>query len=237
MKTSLKAAAGAARSGRGQAGGFAIGLVLGLLVGLALALGVALYITKAPIPFVNKVPQRTPEQDTAEAERNRTWDPNAALAGKGPRPGVGASAAVAGAAAPAASVAASSEPGAPPPGIATAPPKAPGRDPAAILSGAAPAPSPAAAPAPATPAPPAVDPFVYFVQAGAFSRPEDAEQQRARLGLIGQTAKVSEREQAGRTVYRVRVGPFPTREEADVLQLKLQEQTIDTQIVRVERQP
>jgi cell division protein FtsN len=75
------------------------------------------------------------------------------------------------------------------------------------------------------------------VQAGAFSRPEDAEQQRARLGLIGQTAKVSEREQAGRTVYRVRVGPFPTREEADGLQLKLQEQTIDTQIVRVERQP
>jgi cell division protein FtsN len=229
MKSSLKPAA---RARRGQAGGFAIGLVVGLLVGLAVALGVALYITKAPIPFVNKVPQRTPEQDTAEAERNRTWDPNAALAGKGQRPAVGASAAVAGAAAPAASVAASSEPGAPPPGIAPAPPKAPGRDPAAILSGAAPSPAAAAAPAP-----PAADPFVYFVQAGAFSRPEDAEQQRARLGLIGQTAKVSEREQAGRTVYRVRVGPFPTREEADVLQLKLQEQTIDTQIVRVERQP
>jgi cell division protein FtsN len=220
--------------GRGQAGGFAIGLVVGLLVGLALALGVALYITKAPVPFVNKVPQRTAEQDIAETERNRTWDPNAALAGKAARTAAAASAAsavqaAASAAAQAAIMAAGSEVGALPPGISTANPKVVGRDPAAILSGAA--------PTPPAPPPPAADPFVYFVQAGAFSRPEDAEQQRARLGLIGQNAKVSEREQAGRTVYRVRVGPFPTREEADGLQLKLQEQTIDTQIVRVERQP
>jgi cell division protein FtsN len=217
--------------GRGQAGGFALGLVVGLLVGLALALGVALYITKAPVPFVNKVPQRTSEQDSAETERNRSWDPNAALAGKAARTAAAASAvqAAASAAAQAASMAAGSETGALPPGISTANPKVLGRDPAAILAGTASTP-------PAPPAP-AVDPFVYFVQAGAFSRPEDAEQQRARLGLIGQNAKVSEREQAGRTVYRVRVGPFPTREEADGLQLKLQEQTIDTQIVRVERQP
>ena len=55
-----------------------------LLVGLVLALGVALYITKAPVPFVNKVPLRTADQDTAEIERNRNWDPNAPLAGKPP---------------------------------------------------------------------------------------------------------------------------------------------------------
>ena len=65
-----------------ERGGFAMGLVAGLLIGLALALGVALYITKAPVPFVNKVHQRTAEQDTAEAARNRDWDPNAALGGK-----------------------------------------------------------------------------------------------------------------------------------------------------------
>jgi cell division protein FtsN len=46
---------------------------------------------------------------------------------------------------------------------------------------------------------------------------------------------VTDREQAGRTVYRVRLGPFPTREEADGLQAKLQEQTIEAQIVRVEK--
>ena len=59
-----------------QRGGFVLGLVVGLLVGLAMALGVALYITKAPVPFVNKVPQRTAEQDSAEAEKNKNWDPN-----------------------------------------------------------------------------------------------------------------------------------------------------------------
>ena len=55
-----------------QRGGFALGVVVGLLVGLALALGVALYVTKVPVPFVDKVPQRTAEQDAAEAEKKGT---------------------------------------------------------------------------------------------------------------------------------------------------------------------
>jgi cell division protein FtsN len=76
---------------------------------------------------------------------------------------------------------------------------------------------------------------VYFVQAGAFARPEDAEQQRARLAMLGLAAKVTEREQAGRVMYRVRVGPYPVRQQADELQGKLQEQGIETQIVRVEK--
>jgi hypothetical protein len=66
-----------------QRGGFLVGLVVGLLIGLAAALAVALYVTKVPVPFINKVPQRTADQDAAEAERNKTWDPNAGLA---PRP-------------------------------------------------------------------------------------------------------------------------------------------------------
>ena len=59
-----------------QRGGFAIGLIVGLLVGLALALGVALYVTKAPKPFVNKVPQRpparTPPRPSGTATGTRT---------------------------------------------------------------------------------------------------------------------------------------------------------------------
>ncbi|HEY0855616.1 MAG TPA: hypothetical protein VGE16_01070, partial [Albitalea sp.] len=71
-----------------QRGGFAVGLIVGLIVGLAVALGVALYVTKVPVPFVNKVPQRTAEQDAAEAEKNKNWDPNSPLHGKSPsRPG------------------------------------------------------------------------------------------------------------------------------------------------------
>lgn len=212
-----------------QRGGFVMGLVAGLLIGLALALGVALYITKAPVPFIDKVPQRTAEQDSAETERNRTWDPNAPLAGKSvPRTDAAASGVVAASAgAPAAALRA---PAAATPASAAKPVP---RDPAAILAGGA---APAAMPAtPPKAGSPAADPFIYFVQAGAYTRTEDAEQQRARLALVGQSAKVVEREQAGRTVYRVRLGPLPSRDEADALQVKLQEQKFETQIVRVER--
>jgi len=73
------------------------------------------------------------------------------------------------------------------------------------------------------------------VQVGAYSRVDDAEQQRARLALLGFTARVSEREQAGRTVYRVRLGPFERKAEADTAQSRLQGSQIESALVRVER--
>lgn len=223
-----------------QRGGFAIGVVVGLLAGLVLALGVALYIAKVPIPFVNKVPGRTTEQDNAEAERNRTWDPNAPLSGRqAARGSAPASAANSGVVVPPPATApvlpppAGGAPAEPAAGTATAPPSA--RDPAAILSGAPVPGTTASAPAPQRSTALGGEPFVFFVQAGAYTRSEDAEQQRAKLALMGQTANISEREQAGRVVYRVRVGPFRTREDADALLVKLQAAAVDAQIVRVER--
>jgi cell division protein FtsN len=47
---------------------------------------------------------------------------------------------------------------------------------------------------------------------------------------------VTEREQAGRLFYRVRVGPFDSRDEAVAAQAPLQEAGIDTALVRVEAQ-
>jgi cell division protein FtsN len=188
-----------------QTGGFALGLVVGLLIGLTLALSVALYITKAPVPFINKVPQRTPEQDAAETERNKNWDPNAPLAPKLSRPPPLASAPKVAASAPV--------PGA----------SAPARDPAAILSGGA----------VSTPA--GAEAFTYLVQVGAYTKAEDAEAQRAKLAMQGFSAKVSEREQAGRMVYRVRLGPFDTKAEADALQSRLQGAGLEGQLVRVQK--
>jgi cell division protein FtsN len=217
-----------------ERGGFALGLIAGLLIGLALALGVALYITKAPVPFVNKVPPRTAAQDSAEAERNRNWDPNAPLANKTPaKPVADAGAAPVPAAVPVLPPPAASVPQAAPAAAPQAANKPAPRDPAAILAGGATPPGTVSEPPKSTA--PALEAFVYFVQAGAYTRSEDAEQQRARLALMGQNAKITEREQAGRTVYRVRVGPFPSRDPADALQGKLQEQSIESQIVRVER--
>ncbi|MFT4194593.1 SPOR domain-containing protein, partial [Ottowia sp.] len=86
-------------------------------------------------------------------------------------------------------------------------------------------------PAPAA----AADPFTYFVQAGAFRTPDDAEAQRARLSLMGVQARVTEREQAGRTVYRVRVGPFQNKDAADRVKERLDGNGFDSALVRVQR--
>ena len=44
---------------KAQRGGTLIGLVIGLVVGLGVALAVALYVSKVPVPFIDKLPQRT----------------------------------------------------------------------------------------------------------------------------------------------------------------------------------
>ncbi len=206
-----------------QRGGFAVGLIVGLLIGLALALGVALYVTKVPVPFVNKVPQRTAGQDAAETEKNKNWDPNSPLYGKNPAKPASAAAAASAppvVAGPASAAASAAKPLSP----------AAARDPAAILSGAAPA-----APAPKASTPAGPDPFVYFVQAGAYGKTEDAEQQRARLAMMGLESKVTEREQSGRTVYRVRLGPFEKKDDADNAKARLGDSGVESALVRVQR--
>jgi len=211
-----------------QRGGFLMGLVVGLLIGLAAALAVALYVTKAPNPFVNKVPARTPTQDAAEAEKNRNWDPNSALAGRNPAPG--ASGVV-------------GEPTAPalrPTLVAPAviDPVAPGVTPRPAVGAASSAvarrdvPRAASQPVASTLAAGA---FTYFVQAGAYSRSEDAEQQRAKLAMLGVDSRLTEREQGGKMVYRVRVGPFERREDAENAKEKLGDSGVDSALVAVQK--
>lgn len=224
-----------------QRGGFAVGLIIGLLIGLALALGVALYVTKVPIPFVNKVPQRTADQDAAETQKNKNWDPNSPLYGKNPaKPGGAASGTVT-----PLPPAATPQPGALPTpavtGSVTPPsPRASGpastRDPAAILAdkpaGSTAAPKITSSASAATGG---SDPFNYFVQAGAYGRTEDAEAQRAKLAMLGMEGKLTEREQAGRTVYRVRLGPFDKKGDAEAAKDKLAGAGIEAALVRVQR--
>ena len=66
-----------------QRGGTLIGLILGVLIGLAAALAVAVYVTKVPVPFVDRALTRKPAEDVAEAERNKNWNPNASLGSGG----------------------------------------------------------------------------------------------------------------------------------------------------------
>jgi cell division protein FtsN len=77
--------------------------------------------------------------------------------------------------------------------------------------------------------------MIYFVQAGAFRTAEDAEAQRVKLSLAGVEAKTSEREQSGRNVFRVRVGPIDSKEEADKIKERLEASGFETALVRVPR--
>ena len=234
-----------------QRGNILIGLILGLVLGLGVALGVAVYVTKVPVPFLSKTLRGGAEQDEAEARKNRDWDPNAPLAGKNAvRPAPGASSpGIGGPIAPQAVAPAIATPPVP---VVVAPVKPAVAGATAALS-ARPAVRPAPAPVEANATPPSADPlgdlararagasvgggepFLYFVQAGAFRTPEDAESQRAKLSLMGVPARVTEREQSGRTVYRVRAGPFDKKDEADQLKERLDGGGLEAALVRVQR--
>lgn len=207
---------------KNQRGGFFLGMIVGLLIGLSLALGVALYIAKVPVPFVDKVKHRTPAEDAAEAEKNKNWDPNGGLANKNPLPRPGASSSGVVPATP-------TSPPATPPALPGTP--ASTRDPAAILGD-----KPAAPSAPTTSTRSPADALIsYFVQAGAFGRAEDAEQQRGKLAMLGMTARVTEREQSGRTVYRVRLGPFERKEDALSAKERLDGAGVDAALIQVQK--
>jgi len=210
-----------------QRGNVIVGIIIGVVIGLAAALAVAVYVTKVPVPFLNKGPSRSAEQDAAESRKNQNWDPNAPLYGKNP-----------------------AKPLPPAPGVTATPPTAraseatvPPREAAKDKDKQPEAPAVTGRPAPADPLGDLAaartgggsDPFLYFVQAGAFRTPEDAEAQRAKLSLMGIEAKVTEREQSGRQVYRVRVGPFNNKDDADRQKEKLDAGGFDTALVRVQR--
>lgn len=79
------------------------------------------------------------------------------------------------------------------------------------------------------------DVFDYFLQAGAFRTQADADAQKAKLAMMGWEARVSEREQNGRPVFRVRVGPFAKREAAEQFKDKLAVSGVESALVRVPR--
>jgi cell division protein FtsN len=222
-----------------QRGSTLLGFILGLVIGLTVALGVAMYVTKVPMPFSNKNQSRSAEQDAVESQKNKDWNPNGALQSKPTTPE------------------ASAEPNANNPAATTAPAPAVSADPLADLMkksannaapAAAPTPAPAVTPQPAAPAAAAPAPtpipakpsgdadlFTYFVQAGAFKSAADADAQKAKLSMMGIEAKVSEREQSGRSIFRVRSGPFDNKDQAEKIKARLDASGLDAALVRVQR--
>ena len=208
-----------------QHGNTLVGLILGLVIGLTVALVVAIYVTKVPTPFSNKNQPRSSAQDVQESEKNKDWNPNSVLQPKAP----------------------AESPTPPDANAAGTPPQT-----ADKTSDKAPTPARPAVTAdplgdlakaksglntPATPVAPtdASDPFDYVVQVGAYRTGADADAQKAKLALLGLDAKVSERDQAGRVVYRVRLGPFSDKNVAERVRTQLESNGIDNTLVRMQR--
>jgi len=201
--------------------------VLGLILGLAAAVAVALFVTQVPMPFADKASRSAPKvllPDVRDAP-----DPNIGLHGRSrPVPGTG--------------VAPSTTPPAGTPVVpGTQAPDDLGnliarldKGPTRVEEQVA-APDQVATPSPPT-APPApaatTKPGTYFLQAGAFRAADDAEAMRARVLMLGLSARVEAANINGTTLHRVRVGPFNGLDEMNKARSRLGGEKIETSVVR-----
>ena len=207
-----------------QKGGTLLGFIFGLIVGLAVALALAVYVTKVPIPFLNKGLIHSAEQDASEDKKNKDWDPNAPLYGKSNKSSEKADE--------------KSEASLGAEKAAVLPKEAekkaePSNPLSSILGGASEERDPLGDLAKAKSQ--ERDPFNYFVQAGAFRSHEEADVQKAKLALSGFDAVVSERDQGGKSVFRVRLGPLATKDEAEKIQQKLSATKVESVVIRVQK--
>jgi cell division protein FtsN len=178
-------------------GGTLLGIFIGLVIGISIAFGVVWYLNKATLPFQNKY------EGAPKADKDKPAAPGGGAAAPVPLPGKagdkpagrfefydlleGKQPAAPGTAAPG-----SSAPRVAPPGVAP-------------QAGGGVAPAPEAKPGPVT---------VFYLQVGAFQKPADADNLKAKLALTGLEASVQEVlvPEKG-SMHRVRVGPFRDSDE------------------------
>lgn len=222
---------------RRRQGNTLVGIVIGLVIGLAIAVVVALVISKGSSPFTDKSGK---VGKPAEPTAGQISDPN--------KPMYGNKDAAREAARDLSKEQHQPTEGVPPP---AAPPAQPPKDELQQVvdrieaASKKPAAAPAAAPATAAPAAPAAaaaapaaagdDKYVYYLQAGAFREMSDAENQRAKLALMGFEATVSDRTTDAGVLHRVRMGPYAQVEAMNKARSKLSENGVDVSVVRNQR--
>ena len=216
-----------------QAGGTALGLVLGILIGLAGALAVAVYVTKVPVPFVDRGVSGTPGQDAKEAKKNQNWDPNGLLGGVSkpsnmvPLEPVAVPQTLGDGDSPLEAPAVSSDPLG---DLARA--KMAGDD----VSVSSRVESTATPKAPVAAAVMGTDTKMnFYVQAGAFATVDEAESQRARLAIMGVDVRVRTTVLDGKTLHRVRSGPYRDRDDANGVRERLKQAGVTSSLVAIRR--
>ena len=75
---------------------------------------------------------------------------------------------------------------------------------------------------------------VYFIQAGSFQNPADADNQKARLAILGFESSVEPANLPDKgTWYRVRLGPYSKLEEINRIRQSLASSGIEANLVKV----
>jgi cell division protein FtsN len=78
---------------------------------------------------------------------------------------------------------------------------------------------------------------VYFIQAGSFQNPADADNQKARLAILGFESSVEPANLPDKgTWYRVRMGPYSKVEDINRIRQALAQNGIDASLVKVKEQ-
>src|SRR5436190_17696 len=78
---------------------------------------------------------------------------------------------------------------------------------------------------------------VYFIQAGSFQNPADADNQKARLAILGFESSVEPATLPDKgTWYRVRMGPYKKIEEINKVRQMLAQNNIDASLFKVKEQ-
>jgi len=75
---------------------------------------------------------------------------------------------------------------------------------------------------------------VYFIQAGSFQNPADADNQKARLAILGFESSVEPANLPDKgTWYRVRLGPYTKVEDINKVRQSLAQNGIDANLVKI----
>jgi len=79
---------------------------------------------------------------------------------------------------------------------------------------------------------------VYFIQAGSFQNPADADNQKARLAILGFESSVEPANLPDKgTWYRVRLGPYNKLDDINRIRQALAQNNIDASLVKIKEQP
>jgi cell division protein FtsN len=195
-------------------GNFLAGMGVGVLIGLAVSLGIAFYLNRTPIPFMAAKPKQA-EKNGAAAKA----PPIAGLPQGGAAPGAQAS--------PTAEkpkfdfyriLPGSEEP------VSDKELKDRERQQrAAAKSGGS--------------SQQETSKDVYFIQAGSFQNPADADNQKARLAILGFESSVEPANLPDKgTWYRVRMGPYAKVEEINKVRQALAQNGIEANLIKVKDQ-